>query len=155
SLANVEVRLEKRKYGKIAVKVVDPEGHPLSGATVTAHGRTFNPRQVDQAVALDMAVGTPTMLHTDKSAKVLLEKQPDGPRFVHVQYPGCYAGTDPSVTVVADDTVSVTITLKRGLTIAGSVDVPPGSQAGPLIAFVSRSSMGFTQSSVAKDGRFS
>jgi uncharacterized GH25 family protein len=155
TLNHVEIRLEKQKYGKIEAKVVDPEGHPVAGATVTARvKRSTNPLDPFSGPA-DPATNAAAPARTDKSGTLVLDKQPEGSRTLQVQAPGYYDRGETVVAVSAEKTSTVSITVRPGLVVSGKVELPPDSKADPVVILIGKQSGFAWQSAIARaDGSF-
>ncbi|HYG76959.1 MAG TPA: carboxypeptidase regulatory-like domain-containing protein [Planctomycetota bacterium] len=116
-LHNLKLQLEKQAYGSLAVTVRDTAGVPLSGAEVSP---LHNPRAgfVTQA--------PPRQQVTDKAGRAVLKGLAWGKRYLHVSCDGYFLEQPVEVAVVADKETPVAITLKKGFSLKGTLEMPAG-----------------------------
>lgn len=114
------LRLDRQQRGSLAVTVCAPDGRPLKGAAVAPRGGSgatyvhFDQRRAQTVV-------------TDRLGRAVLHGLACGRRQVLVARDGYYLPQPVELEVAPDAVASVTVMLRRGLTLQGSVQVPAGS----------------------------
>ncbi|MCY3023912.1 MAG: carboxypeptidase-like regulatory domain-containing protein, partial [Planctomycetota bacterium] len=118
SSRGLALRLEKQQYGGVAVTVCDTEGKPLKSAAVAAQPGGYSAR-------FRQSGGTRTGT-TDKAGRAVLKSLACGKRQFMAVRDGYYLEKPVEAEVVADKVTSVTIALRRGVTLQGTVEAPAG-----------------------------
>jgi hypothetical protein len=124
----LNLTLEKQRYGRLSVKVTDPDGAPLSNAKIfslTGRPGYYSP---DNNAATS---GT-----TDGAGKVVLKGLAAGKRAFSIKCSGYYMEKPTEVELHSDTTTNLEIKLERGAVLNGRVIPPPGIDVSRVLVYV-------------------
>lgn len=125
-LTELAIQLEKQEYGSLRIKVIDDNGKPVSGASVRPaqppnNQNYYRPPTVEKKI------------ETNPAGEARLSGLADGLRCLEIHCEGYYTDGDIKANVKANAEETLTVTMKRGLIIAGKVEIPPGLAATQIV----------------------
>ncbi len=130
---NIELKLEKQKYGDVRVRVVDEDGRPLSGATVdptVPPGQNYNysgyPRNRSQQKT------------TDAKGETNFVGLSIGARRIQITCDGYYLSEPVRVSIQKEIETQIVVMLRKGLEISGKLVEPGGSKFDNAVIHVRR-----------------
>ena len=146
ALNTVTAHLEKQEHGGVHIKVVDEAGKALDGAVISPASSPGARNRYYNRAAPEWRAKTSPMGEAELTGLA------DGLRFLHVHREGYYLENDVKAMVVPNKDIELTMAMKRGLSLTGRVELPPGSTFANVSVMISTQ---FSQpKAVGENGEF-
>ena len=119
---NIEIKLEKMKYGDLRMRIVDEAGKPIPGASVDS-APTVNYNYFYNYYRRFKSLKKAS----DAKGEVLLAGMSVGLRRILVVRDGYYLADPVRVSILPDTETQVVVMMRKGLTVSGKLNAPAGA----------------------------
>jgi hypothetical protein len=133
TLGNLQLRLEPQGYSILKVKVVDEAGVPICGAAVSPKPRKQAGRRI-----YSHQNNTYKPVFTDAAGEARLQGIASGERSLDVSHELYYLAEKSTLSLLSDQDKEVVIKMKKGASITGRLDLPPGHSGSNVLIHVNR-----------------
>jgi hypothetical protein len=132
-LSNVEIKLERLRYGDLRLKLLDEDGKPLPGATVDPAPYQNNNNYYYYVRRMQSAKKV-----SDAKGEVQFSGLSTGPRRINVIRDGYYLSDPARVVILPDAEATLTLMLRKGLAISGKLTGPAGEDFTRTVVSIRR-----------------
>jgi hypothetical protein len=120
-LGEIKVTLEKQEYGDLRMKIVDEAGQPLSGVTVRPA------QKAQRQVYYYRATQTDLKAVSSREGIARFSGLAAGQRSLQFDKDGYFCAGEVKAAVLPNKESELTVTMKKGFTVKGKIELPPGS----------------------------